>query len=675
MLVFVAVVTLAVTSFIQSYQSVQGIKREASLRAVGELEGARSDIMDIVDQAEAAVRNCIWIAQWCLTRPDSLHRVPERVVMDNPVVVGSTLAVVPNYREDKPALIAPYAVRNLVNGTIQILSLATEEYDYPSQEWFLKGLENTEGYWSEPYYDIGGGDQYMTTFSMPVKDAAGNITAVLTADISLDWLTAVANEIQLYPHSMSTLLSRDGNTLIMAGDTPADKEKCQTYTVPVERTGWTLSLTVPEKDLFERVRQVSFLVTLLQLLGLAMLIVILRVVVKNQKNYQKVNEQKERMRNELRIGRDIQMAMVPQNFPPFPDRKDLDFAASMVPAKDVGGDLYDYYIRDEKLFFCIGDVSGKGVPAALVMMVTRTLFRSITSHESSPSRILYLMNQAMTEGNERNMFVTFFCGVLDLSSGQLCFGNAGHNPPLILTNTIAELPVLPNLPLCVVSDFTFQEQEVPLHYDDALFLYTDGLTEAENTDKELFGTERMDAVLHKRRNAQAHLEAMQAAVEGFVGDAPQSDDLTMLFIHYLGRAHPEERKWHLTLHNDVKQISQLAGFVETIAEEGKLDQSLTLNLNLALEEAVTNVVLYAYPKEADGRVDIDAILRKGSLEFIITDSGVPFDPTAAPKADITLPVKDRPIGGLGIYLVRQIMDEVHYKRENEQNQLSLIKRL
>ena len=675
LVVLVAAATLAATSFIQGYYSAQEIKREASGRAMGELDGARSDIMDIVNQVEAAVRNNLWIAQWCLDRPDSLYRVPQRVVLDNPVVVGSTIALVPNYKKGKPSLVAPYAVRDLVSGDIRIRTLATEEYDYPSQEWFLSGLEDTDGYWSEPYYDIGGGEQYMTTFSMPVKDKDGKTAGVLTADISLDWLTSVANDIKLYPHSTSTLTSRNGNTLIMAGNAPSEDEKYQTYSVPVERTGWTLSLTLPEKDLFAGVHRVGIIVRILQLLGLAMLILILRVVARNVRNYHRLREQKERMQGELRIGRDIQMSMVPKTAPPFPDAKTLDFAASMVPAKDVGGDLYDYYVQDKKLYFCIGDVSGKGVPAALVMTVTRTLFRAFSSHESSPARLVSRMNNYLSESNESEMFVTFFMGVLDLSSGRMTYCNAGHNPPFLLTDTVGELPVKPNLSMGVVSNFPYEEQEITLHRDDALFLYTDGLSEAENAQARQFGMQRIEEVLHVRRDSQGQLSAMLAAVEAFVGDAPQSDDLTMLRIHYLGQNPASQAVRHLTLHNDIRQIHQLETFMEAIASEKNLNPALALNLNLALEEAVTNVINYAYPKGTDGLVEIEAVLEEKSLEFIITDSGTPFDPTTRPDADITLSVEDRPIGGLGIYLVRQIMDEVTYRWKDGKNRLTLIKKL
>ena len=417
------------------------------------------------------------------------------------------------------------------------------------------------------------------------------------------------------------------------------------------------------------------LVGILMLVGLSMLILILTATARSQLKYAEVNEKKERMEHELSIGHNIQMSMIPKTFPPFPERKDIDMAATIVPAKAVGGDLYDFFIRDEKLYFCIGDVSGKGVPASLLMSVTRTLFRSVASHEKSPQRIVTLINDAMSDMNENDMFVTFFCGILDLATGHLRYCNAGHNPPLIFTDEVGMLPVLPNLPLGVMGGVHFPEQELDLACDNALFLYTDGVTEAENISHEQFGEDRMISVLRERRDSQGHLKAMEKAVADFVGDAEQSDDLTMLFIHYLNDMKPDATERHLILHNNIQQIPQLADFIETIANEMRLDQSLAMSLNLALEEAVTNVILYAYPAGSDGLVDIEAIMGKDILEFIISDSGVAFDPTAAPEADISLGVEDRPIGGLGIFLVRNIMDTVSYQRTDGKNILSMTKKL
>ncbi|MBO7661294.1 MAG: serine/threonine-protein phosphatase, partial [Bacteroidaceae bacterium] len=175
------------------------------------------------------------------------------------------------------------------------------------------------------------------------------------------------------------------------------------------------------------------------------------------------------------MAQNIQMSMLPKTYPPYPERNDIEIYGSLTPAKGVGGDLYDFFIRDEKLFFCIGDVSGKGVPASLVMAVTRTLFRNIATHNVEPSHIVETMNMNICEGNDNNMFVTMFVGVLDLATGHLCYCNAGHDAPYIQT---AQLPCNPNLPVGVMSEWKFTEQETTLNSNTMIFLYTDGLTEA-----------------------------------------------------------------------------------------------------------------------------------------------------------------------------------------------------
>ncbi len=708
MLVFVAAITLEVTAIIQFVYTQKEIKKEASLRAESELKSAENKIMDVVDQAEAAVRNSIWVAEWCLEYPDSIARIPQRVLSENPVVVGSTMAFVPGYNERLP-LYAPYATRDLETGEIKMLSLATEEYDYPSQEWFVKPMELNDCYWSEPYFDENGGDILMTTFSMPVKDRNGEVAAILTADISLDWLTEYIGKIKVYPNAFNMVISRSGQimvcpveTLVMqttvdqfamesedrealdqvnqamlsgqSGEMPVryQGQTNHVYFSPVERTGWSLSIVLPEKELYSGVRRVGMMVKLLQLLGLAMLIVILRVATKNQAKYYRLNEQKERIENELHIAREIQMATIPKTFPPFPERKDLDLAASIIPAKEVGGDLYDFFIRDEKLFFCIGDVSGKGIPASLVMAVTRSLFRAMSTHEDSPAKIITSMNDSMSETNESNMFVTFFCGVLDLNAGQLRYCNAGHNPPMVLTDAIRMLPVEPNIPLGIINGTNFVEQETAFNCDDAIFLYTDGLSEAENATQEQFGEARIESALHGRKRSEEHMENIKYQVSLFVGDAPQSDDLTMLFIHYLGHANKDTH--HLVLHNNVEQIAMLPEFVETVAREAQLDHEAVFNLNLALEEAVSNVIMYAYPEGTEGIVDIDAMVDGKRISFVITDSGKPFDPTAKEEVNINTGMAERPIGGLGIHLVRTIMDTVSYERKGENNILTITKK-
>ena len=238
--------------------------------------------------------------------------------------------------------------------------------------------------------------------------------------------------------------------------------------------------------------------------------------------------------SELNVAQSIQMSMLPKTFPAFPNRKDIELYAALTPAKGVGGDLYDFFIHDEKLFFCIGDVSGKGVPASLVMAVTRTLFRNISAHTAEPSHIVETMNMNISEGNDNNMFVTLFVGVLDLATGHLRYCNAGHDAPYV---NGALLPCNPNLPVGAMPDMTFTEQETMIAPDSTLFLYTDGLTEAENATYELFGMQRITNVITDFNGSpQELIETMTDAVHQFVGDTEQSDDLTMLAIKF---KHPQ----------------------------------------------------------------------------------------------------------------------------------------
>ena len=234
--------------------------------------------------------------------------------------------------------------------------------------------------------------------------------------------------------------------------------------------------------------------------------------------------------SELNVAHSIQLSMLPKMFPPFPNRDDIELFGMQKPAKAVGGDLYDFFIRDEKLFFCIGDVSGKGVPASLVMAVSRTLFRNISAHTDKPSHIVETMNLNICEDNDNCMFVTLFVGVLDLSTGQLRYCNAGHDAPYVQAT---QLPCDSNLPVGVTPDLKYSEQETMIATDMTIFLYTDGLTEAENGDHELFGVQRITEVFTTFKGSpQELIETMTTAVHQFVGETEQSDDLTLLAIKY-----------------------------------------------------------------------------------------------------------------------------------------------
>ena len=261
-------------------------------------------------------------------------------------------------------------------------------------------------------------------------------------------------------------------------------------------------------------------------------------IVKYMDELQDTTAQKTSIERDIHIASAIQMGMLPTNFPTYPDRDDVQIFASLVPAKEVGGDLFDFYFRDEKLYFCIGDVSGKGVPASLFMAVTRSIFRTVSAHETMPDCIVTAMNKTIAEMNKRYMFVTLFVGVLDLHTGHLHYCNAGHDAPLLVGQGIGELPCDSNIPVGFRPQWQYTLQEAQIFPGTTIFLFTDGLTEAMNAVKEQFQMARVNdvavqALAHGEQHPRQLIALMTDAVSQFVGDAEQSDDLTMMAIQYI----------------------------------------------------------------------------------------------------------------------------------------------
>ena len=675
LLVLVAAITLEATGLIQYFFAMKGLREEAEKRTNSEMLLVSEEIENITYSVEKSVQSMSWIIGRDLSRPDSMFTYIKRLMDFTPAVANSAIAFVEDFYPSKGHWYEPLIARR-DNGTLESIVLGSESHDYFKSSWFTEPVRTGKGCWSEPYFDESGAKTTVVTYAYPVWDQNDNIVGVCAADLSLGWLDDLLQSINLYPNSFSKLVSGSGMVLACPMDT-SFVDKPIHFSTPVRNIGWNLSVGIPEESVYKDIKRTSFWVMLLQLLGLLLIIFILRSIVNAQMKFKKLNDKKERMESELRVAHGIQMAMLPNIFPPFPERGDIDMFAFLDPAKEVGGDLYDFYIRDNKLFFCIGDVSGKGVPAALVMAVTRSQFRTVSAHERSPLHIVTAMNNSMADINRDMMFVTFFCGILDLLNGHLRYCNAGHNGPLLIgKDGVRQLPVIPNLPLGIMPGMAYQEQETDLMYGEAIFLYTDGVTEAEDNDHRLFGEERLKETLTKAKgSAMDKLSKLKAAISSFVGKAHQSDDMTTMLITYMNDKNPDSFERHLILHNDIRQIPQLAGFIETIAQDAHIDKSLAMSLNLALEEAVTNVIMYAYPQGSDGLVDIEAVIRKDSIDFMVIDSGKAFDPTAVPDANIESALEDRPIGGLGIFLVRNIMDTVKYERKEGKNLLSMTKRI
>lgn len=383
---------------------------------------------------------------------------------------------------------------------------------------------------------------------------------------------------------------------------------------------------------------------------------------------------KERYESELRIARDIQMGMVPNRFPAFPERPDIDLYATMETAKAVGGDFYDYFLRENRLCFCVGDVSGKGVPASMTMAVAVSLFRTIAKSGATPAQIVTRLNETLSEDNENGNFITLFVGEIDLSSGRLDFCNAGHNPPVVIEDRRATFMELEsNAPVGLWPEMTFVEEYVPDVRGKQLLIYTDGVTEAENARQEQFSDDRLLSVLTENNHGDAcsTLQGVQQAIRRHVDGAEPSDDMTMLCVSISNPTITMRKE--LTIKNRVAELERVRDFVDDIGHSLNLAEELLMNLQLVMEEMVSNVIFYAHPEGSDADISLSAESDSRELTFVLSDHGPEFDPTLRDDPDISLPPDQREIGGMGIFIVKNLMNEVTYQRLEGRNLLTMKK--
>ena len=401
---------------------------------------------------------------------------------------------------------------------------------------------------------------------------------------------------------------------------------------------------------------------------------------------------KERIAGELSAAREIQMSIVPKLFPPFPNWPDVDLHAMLIPAREVGGDLYDFLLLDESyLYIAIGDVSGKGVPASLLMAVGKTLLKSTMQTVRDPARAMAMVNQELAEDNDSCMFITMFCGILNLKTGNLIYANAGHNPPFLArcSGTIDRLDEPPGPALGIVPGITYENRSRHVYAGELLVLYTDGVTEAMNPANVMFEEEGLLAHIRRdgQQGAKPFLAGLAAAVHTHAAGAEQSDDITALAVRYRAlpiattatpqleppaAAAPDAS---LSLRNQVEEIGRLAAWIEEQGEVQSVSPALLMSLNLALEEWVVNVISYAYADSAEHQIELRLWRYPDQWRIEVEDDGRPFDPTARAEADTTLPIEHRQIGGLGIHFIRKTMNHFSYRRERDHNLVTIVKSL
>jgi serine phosphatase RsbU (regulator of sigma subunit) len=568
-LLILAAILIQVSGAVQFLFARNGIRKEVEHRAKTEMTVKHLEIQQMVTSVESAVKNSNRLLEWAVDNPQTIYPILEEFVKSNPDICGCAFAFEPYYYEDQGRWYEPYVLRD-ANDSLIPIQIADSSHDYHSMTWYREGLEAESGRWTEPYIDNAGAQGMVCTYTIPVHNAMGELVGVFAADLSLNWLTdkfasendskevsflvsregrllACPDKDKIMKYSLEDIKSQNSDTLIqrinkemLSGHSGSAKVKDNNgntrivYYSPVGgRTGWSMAIVFSEKEMYRGLRAVAIKLQILMILGLALMVYIMWRTVRGFKRLQAVSAEKERIGSELRIASNIQNGMLPKTFPPYPDLDELTLYGTLMSAKEVGGDLYDFYVRDHKSYFCIGDVSGKGVPASLVMAVTRSLFRSVSGQIEDPGQIVSQINNAMSEMNENSMFVTLFIGVLDLHTGELTYSNAGHCKPILLGEKPMFVEIDANIPVGIMPDWHYTSQHTSMKPGQTLFLYTDGLTEAETVTQEQFGEKRLMNALAKAGTAPRPLvENIIQVVHEFVGSAEQSDDLTMLAIQF-----------------------------------------------------------------------------------------------------------------------------------------------
>ena len=570
-------------------------------------------IEKVLQEAEMTVKSTAWIASERIDDQEFLYHLTKKIVEENPNVVGSAIAFEPYYFNGQ-YFFSPYSFVDPATGEVASKQLGTKDYDYFSMEWYQIPKLLGEACWSEPYFDDGGGEQLMSTYSFPIKDKDGKLVAIITADISLGWLDSIISKIHPYESSKVFLVSRcgaylnlgegsglQGETVFSPQGMLADKESkfyrmaksmvdgetgSMSYLIgskssfavygPVSN-GWKLAITSDFSDVLEKAMFMQFVLLLVALLGLAIMFVLIYFtvrrltrplavfsrsamsiaggnfntplpVIKNEdeiaqlrnsfdymqhsmnsyiQNLKIQTAANERFESELNIANHIQMAMLPRNFP---DNEKFGLHALLTPAKEVGGDLYDFFVKDNRyLYFAVGDVSGKGVPASMFMAITRAAFHFIANMGLPLNEVVSKVNDAICDGNDSGMFVTFFAGKIDLETGDFEYCNAGHNPIVVDGEFLA---VKPNIAVGLFEGFNYQVQTGKLKNDSSLILYTDGVTEAERRDKEQYGEGRLldIAKRYMQEPPQETCNALYNDIEEFVAGNEPNDDITIMTI-------------------------------------------------------------------------------------------------------------------------------------------------
>ncbi|MFH1914745.1 MAG: SpoIIE family protein phosphatase [Pseudomonadota bacterium] len=563
-----------------------------------------------------------------LSREDILN-LNKRVIANNPEIFGMAIAFEPYTQEPERLYFAPYHFRS--GGRIAFTMLGSPDYRYFYMDWYQLPKELEQAVWTEPYNDQGGGGVVMATYAVPFfrnQDGKKVFAGVVTADISLEWLQDMLDDIRIYDTGFAFMLSRHGtfiahpnrklimnhtffsmaeemeapefrqvgrdmiegkNAFVRIDESIFGNERYLFHT-GLEYGGWSLGVLFPRSEMLAEVHRLSNVMALIGLTGFALLALVIiyiarritrpltelsqsaleiasgnldlmlpevrtndevgdlagsfKVMTDSLKEYianlTTATAAKERIESELRIAREIQMGILPKLFPAFPERTEFEVFASIEPAKEVGGDLYDFFFVDQTHFcFLVGDVSGKGVPAAFFMAVTKTLLKVVAENNLDPGQILTKVNADLAAENESCMFVTLFLAIIDIETGETSYANAGHNPPIHLPcgGEPCWVPPLGEPVAGVMDGMEYSTRTMVMAPGDILFIYTDGVTEAMDPEQALYSDERLMRTVTEtaERLAPALVRTVNDSVAAFARGAEPSDDITMLAMQFCGK--------------------------------------------------------------------------------------------------------------------------------------------
>ncbi len=383
-----------------------------------------------------------------------------------------------------------------------------------------------------------------------------------------------------------------------------------------------------------------------------------------------ITAEQQKLNSELSIAKTIQESSLPNVFPPYPDNSDFDIFASMEPAKEVGGDFYDFYFIDNDNFmFLIADVSGKGVPAALFMMTVKTHINNLAIVGFSPKELVKVINKKICENNKQGFFVTMLICIVNVKTGKLSLINCGHNIPLIKhkNGEYEYIKLDANLPLGLFENFDYKIYETEFEEGDMLYMYTDGVTEALNDKEEMFGEERLVNCLNNIKNTDNIKEVLlkvKSDLKNYTGTVSQSDDITMLGFHYKNNQTDKNQIYY----DDAKKENYTDFYkkLHKTLEPWNLSEELINKIDLCAEEIFINIALYAYP-EKTGKMEVYMEKSDNKITLKFVDTGFAYNPLAKPDPDITLPPEQRQAGGLGIFMVKQVTESISYERKVNKN--------